>query len=66
MLEGCVSVSFMRCIEQPNQYSLLIEWESVEAYIAFRDSDFHRNMNVQLAQFWRTGNSANYSVVYDV
>ena len=30
--EGCRSVRMTRCIESPNRFVLLVEWDSVEAH----------------------------------
>ncbi len=41
---GCKGVSLSRCIEQPSQYLLLVEWERLEDHVElFRGSpDFQR------------------------
>jgi len=38
--KGCHGVRLVRGIEQPNQYQLVVEWESVQAHmIDFRESE---------------------------
>ncbi len=38
-IRGYIKHSISRCIEQPNQYLLLVEWETLEAHtIGFRES----------------------------
>jgi heme-degrading monooxygenase HmoA len=36
---GCSSVRMTHGIESPSRYVLLVEWTSMEAHQAFRDSD---------------------------
>jgi heme-degrading monooxygenase HmoA len=37
--EGLLSVRMTHGIESPSRFVLLVEWESLEAHQAFRDSD---------------------------
>jgi heme-degrading monooxygenase HmoA len=37
--DGCHSARMTRGVESPSRFVLLVEWESVEAHLAFRDSE---------------------------
>lgn len=37
--EGCRSMRMTRSVETPTRFVLLVEWDSVEAHQAFRDSE---------------------------
>lgn len=38
--KGCHGVRLVRCIEHPNQYQLLVEWETVQDHMVdFRESE---------------------------
>jgi len=40
VINGYISHSLLKCIEQDNKYLLFVEWESLEAHtIGFRQSD---------------------------
>ena len=43
---GCHGAEVRRQVEDPSVYLLLVRWESVEAHLAFRESD--------LFESWRT------------
>jgi quinol monooxygenase YgiN len=36
---GCGGASVRRCIEEPDRFVVTVEWDSVEAHIAFRESE---------------------------
>jgi quinol monooxygenase YgiN len=36
--KGCHSMALERIIEQPAEYRLLVQWDSVDAHMAFRDT----------------------------
>jgi heme-degrading monooxygenase HmoA len=36
---GCLSMRMTRGLESPNRFVLLVEWESLEAHQAFRNSE---------------------------
>jgi heme-degrading monooxygenase HmoA len=41
--KGCISVRAMRCVEKPNRFRLLVEWETIEAHTqGFRGSPDHK------------------------
>jgi heme-degrading monooxygenase HmoA len=37
--DGCRAVRMTRGLESPSRFVLLVEWDSVDAHDAFRDSD---------------------------
>lgn len=38
--KGCQGMRLVRCIEEPLQYQLMVDWETVEAHMVdFRESD---------------------------
>ncbi len=41
--EGCHGVSLARCIENPQQYQLLVQWDTVERHMV----DFRQSENFQ-------------------
>jgi heme-degrading monooxygenase HmoA len=36
---GCRTMRMTRCVETPNRFVLLVEWDSIECHDAFRSSD---------------------------
>ncbi|HVZ01754.1 MAG TPA: antibiotic biosynthesis monooxygenase [Dongiaceae bacterium] len=50
---GFVSIAVRRCVETPNRYLLLVEWETLEAHtIGFRQSDRYRHWRALLHHFY--------------
>jgi heme-degrading monooxygenase HmoA len=50
---GLLSIRMTRGVETPTRFLLLVEWESVPAHQAFRDSDRYR--------IWRGGISEHFA-----
>lgn len=36
---GCISVALSRCIERPQRYELVLQWESISDHTAFTKTD---------------------------
>ena len=51
---GCLSMRMTQGIETPNRFVLLVEWESVEAHQAFRDSERFTTWRGGIGQFFAT------------
>jgi heme-degrading monooxygenase HmoA len=50
---GFLAFNLHRCIETPNRYLLLVQWESVHAHtIGFRQSDRYRQWRALLHEFY--------------
>jgi heme-degrading monooxygenase HmoA len=50
---GFVSLRVSRCIEQPNQFLLLVEWETLEAHTeGFRGSEAYQEWRALLHHFY--------------
>ena len=52
-MPGYISHQLQRCIEIPNRYLLLVNWESLEAHtVGFRDSSEYQNWKRLLHHFY--------------
>ncbi len=52
-MQGYVSHQLQRCIEQPNRYVLLVNWQTLEAHtIGFRESDQYQEWKSLLHHFY--------------
>jgi heme-degrading monooxygenase HmoA len=52
-MHGCVSHELRRCIEQPNRYILLVQWQSLEDHtIGFRGSPQYQEWKALLHHFY--------------
>ena len=50
---GFVSIAVRRCLETPNRYLLLVEWETLEAHtIGFRESPRYQQWRALLHRFY--------------
>jgi heme-degrading monooxygenase HmoA len=50
---GFIGVGVRRCVEKPNVYLLLVEWETIEAHeIGFRKSDRYSEWSKLLHRFY--------------
>ncbi len=50
---GFISIAVRRCIETPNRYLLLVEWETLEAHtIGFRQSPRYTEWRALLHHFY--------------
>ena len=52
-MQGYISHELKRCIEQPNQYLLLVSWESLEDHtVGFRESEQYKEWKALLHHFY--------------
>lgn len=50
---GCGGLQLSRCVERPNEYLLLVEWDSVEAHTeGFRSSPAYAQWRALLHHFY--------------
>ncbi len=50
---GCRSIRLARCVETPNRYLLLIEWNSLADHVdGFRNSEAFTRWRGLVARFW--------------
>lgn len=50
---GFISIAVRRCIEHPNRYLLLVEWETLEAHtVGFRQSPRYQEWRALLHHFY--------------
>ncbi len=50
---GFLSIAVKRCVETPNRYLLLVEWETLEAHtIGFRESPRYQQWRALLHHFY--------------
>jgi heme-degrading monooxygenase HmoA len=50
---GFISIAVRRCMESPNRYLLLVEWETLEAHtIGFRQSPQYQEWRALLHHFY--------------
>jgi len=53
---GYKSHQFQKCIEKPNRYILMVEWETLEDHtIGFQKSDAYQEYRSMLNQYYKTG-----------
>ena len=52
-MDGYIEHQLQKCVETPNQYLLLVKWESIEAHeIGFRQSDQYQEWKRLLHHFY--------------
>lgn len=52
-IEGYINHSLKRCIEQPNKYLLLVDWETLEDHtIGFRTSEQYQSWKELLHHYY--------------
>jgi heme-degrading monooxygenase HmoA len=52
-IDGYISHTLHRCLETPDRYLLLVEWETLEAHtIGFRESDIYQEWKALLHHFY--------------
>jgi len=52
---GYLSHEFQQCMEQPQEYVLLIQWESLEAHeVGFRKSELYKEWRGLIGEFFAT------------
>jgi heme-degrading monooxygenase HmoA len=49
---GHISDELLRSDEDPNQYILLSEWESKEAFLAWEDAPVHMGTTTPMRPYW--------------
>ena len=50
---GCRTVRLARCVETPNRYLLLVEWDTLADHVdGFRNSDAFTRWRGLVAKFW--------------
>ena len=50
---GFISIAVRRCVEKPNRYLLLVEWETLEAHtVGFRQSARYQEWRALLHHFY--------------
>ncbi len=51
--EGCISAEVTRCVEEPNTYLLLVQWETLEDHtVGFRESAGFAQWRALLWEFY--------------
>jgi len=63
---GYRSHQFQKCIEKPNRYILLVEWETLKDHtVGFRESTQYQEYKALLNQYYEPGATMeHYEVVY--
>ncbi len=62
--EGYIRHAFYRCLESPNQYSLTVEWETLEHHIeGFRGSADYQDYKALISPYYESGVLEHYEVV---
>lgn len=52
-IKGYISHSLQKCLEVPNRYLLLVQWETLEDHtIGFRQSDAYQNWKALLHHYY--------------
>ncbi|MCM3633693.1 MULTISPECIES: antibiotic biosynthesis monooxygenase family protein [Paenibacillus] len=52
-MDGYIEHQLQKCVETPNQYLLLVKWESIEAHeIGFRQSDQYQEWKQLLHHYY--------------
>ena len=60
--KGCVQFGWGEDVTQPNTFTLYEEWESAEAFNAYKDSDYFKQVgNVVMPLFAEEPQSAYYT-----
>ena len=59
--KGYISHQFQRCIENPRNYILLVEWETLEDHtVGFRGSDSYQEYKAHLKPHYEPGASMSH------
>ncbi len=66
-MKGYRSHQLQKCIEKPNRYSLLVNWESLEDHtVGFRKSAEYQEYRSMLNEYYEPGATMeHYEMVYE-